>query len=271
MAVGSLRTTSSSMAASRTALDATHTASHKAPTPMAQLSESKKPSSAVLIAATEAVLTAINKVPDIALICNPTAQQASHCNEQAHSAMAAQPLSSAEEAALAASPDALGAWPQSLAPELQMSPESLETAAVDAAGSGNLHVLAWLRSQQLLPLSRHVCFEAILRQQIPTLEWLRFFGPPWPWGTDACIAAVLSRGTDSLQWLLAQEPAGCLQQCVASSIDETPFLNQRQSFITVALVSNLDVSGKLHSMLPFCPPWVKAALITQPPCRKSGW
>ena len=269
--MGSLRTTGSSMTASRNAFDGIHPASHKAPTPMAQLSESKKPSSAVLIAATEAVLTAINKVPDIALICNPTAQQASHYNEQAQSAMAAQPLSSAEEAALAASPDALGAWPQGSAPELQMSPESLETAAVDAAGSGNLHVLAWLRSQQLLPLSRHVCFEAILRQQVPTLEWLRFFGPPWPWGTDACVAAVLSRGTDSLQWLLAQEPAGCRQQCVASFVDKTPLLVVHHSFIATTLVFDANASANLSFMSILRRPRMEAVLITQLPCRESGW
>lgn len=213
MVVRAVRTTSGSLAVSRTAVDGMHVPPQKAAMPMARLSDGKKPSSAVLMAATEAVLTAINKVPDIALICNPTAQPADTYHDQMQSAMDTQHFSSAEEAALAASPEAAHRdWLGSMPCEQQMSPESLDAAAVEAAGSGNLHVLAWLRSQQLQPLSRHVCFEAILRQQIPTLEWLRFFGPPWPWGTDACVAAVLSRGTESLRWLLMQEPAGCRQQ-----------------------------------------------------------
>ncbi len=181
------------------------------------LSEPSKPSSEVLMAATEAVITAIMKVPDIALTCNHSAHDSIYDCDDAVVPCSPEVIKAAHDA----SPDACMELPEKLGLPWTspLSQEYIELAAIDAARSGNLHLLAWLHSQRIQPLSQHICFEAILQQQVSVLEWLRLNGPPWPWGTDACVAAVLSRGTESLQWLLAQESSSCRQQDLSACVD----------------------------------------------------
>ncbi|GBF93561.1 hypothetical protein Rsub_06281 [Raphidocelis subcapitata] len=77
----------------------------------------------------------------------------------------------------------------------------------DAAGDGHLAVLQWLRAQQPpCPWSDLTCREAAQGGHLAVLQWARAQQPPCPWNKETCGAAAQGGHLAVLQWLRAQQP-----------------------------------------------------------------
>lgn len=75
----------------------------------------------------------------------------------------------------------------------------------EAAKSGNLWALQWLRSlQPPCPWDRHVCSELAARGDLAGLQWARSQQPPCAWNQDCGQCAAMGGHLPMLQWLHAQ-------------------------------------------------------------------
>jgi len=80
-------------------------------------------------------------------------------------------------------------------------------ACAAAAGGGHLGVVQWLRAQDPpCPWDERSCAEAARGGHLGILQWLRAQEPPCPWDQWSCAAAAIGGHLGVLQWLRAQDP-----------------------------------------------------------------
>ena len=76
-----------------------------------------------------------------------------------------------------------------------------------AAGKGHLHILKWMREQNIyFSWKECLCENAAANGHLQVLQWLRAQDPPCPWSVDTCIYAAQYGHLHILEWLRAQSP-----------------------------------------------------------------
>jgi len=114
-----------------------------------------------------------------------------------------------------------------------------ETTCRNAAASGQMEAMRWLRAQTPpCAWDQTTCESAAVHGNLELLQWMRNQSPPCPWDATTCTGAAMQGNLDVLKWARNQTP---------------PCPWDANTCRGAAMRGHLDVLKWVRSQTPLCP------------------